>query len=151
MNHINSRNNTAVNHASRVSTASAASDWGGKYARAAEAAGVDVGDMLEAGADARQLLEFVSTYRKEEGESSSLPLALSRSLFIVFGTIVYIFYISIFNQYQSVLISTNSASLDYSNMVNNHYESSKGFAGAVRRLLLQRYLQKIARRGILIV
>ncbi|CAM9172181.1 unnamed protein product, partial [Ascophyllum nodosum] len=72
MNHINSRNNTAVNHASRVSTASAASDWGGKYARAAEAAGVDVGDMLEAGADARQLLEFVSTYRKEEGDKLGL-------------------------------------------------------------------------------
>lgn len=41
---------------------------GGEYARAAEAAGVDVIGMLEAGVDAQQLLEFVSNYRKEEGE-----------------------------------------------------------------------------------
>lgn len=40
---------------------------GGEYARAAEAAGVDVCGMLEAGVDAQQLLEFVSNYRKEEG------------------------------------------------------------------------------------
>lgn len=44
---------------------------GGEYARAAEAAGVDVGSMLEAGVDAKQLLEFVSNYRKEEGEQYS--------------------------------------------------------------------------------
>lgn len=43
-------------------------DDGGEYARAAEAAGVDVGGMLEAGVDAKHLLEFVSNYRKEEGE-----------------------------------------------------------------------------------
>lgn len=41
---------------------------GGEYAKAAEAAGVDVCGMLEAGVDAQQLLEFVSNYRKEEGE-----------------------------------------------------------------------------------
>lgn len=43
-------------------------DDGGKYARAAEAAGLDVGNLLETGADARQLLEFVSNYRKRESE-----------------------------------------------------------------------------------
>lgn len=42
-------------------------DDGGEYARAAEAAGVDVGGMLEAGVDAKQLLEFVAAFRKEEG------------------------------------------------------------------------------------
>lgn len=41
---------------------------GGEYARAAEAAGVDVGGMLEAGVDAKQLLEFVSNFRTHEGE-----------------------------------------------------------------------------------
>lgn len=29
---------------------------------------MDVGGMLEAGVDAKHLLEFVSNYRKEEGE-----------------------------------------------------------------------------------
>lgn len=43
---------------------------GGEIAQAAEAAGVDVGGMLEAGVDAQQLLEFVSNYRKEEGGAS---------------------------------------------------------------------------------
>lgn len=43
-------------------------DDGGAYARAAEAAGVDVGGMLEAGVDAQQLLEFVSNYRKDQGD-----------------------------------------------------------------------------------
>lgn len=42
-------------------------DDGGEYASAAEAAGVDVGGMLEAGMDAKQLLEFVAAFRKEEG------------------------------------------------------------------------------------
>lgn len=46
-------------------------DDGGKYARAAEAAGVDVGGMLEAGVDAKQLLDFVSNYRRTEGEPIS--------------------------------------------------------------------------------
>ncbi|CAM9489734.1 unnamed protein product [Laminaria digitata] len=45
---------------------------GGEYARAAEAAGVDVIGMLEAGVDAQQLLEFVSNYRKEEGDKLGL-------------------------------------------------------------------------------
>lgn len=45
-------------------------DDGGEYARAAEAAGVDVGGMLEAGVDAKQLLEFVSNYRRQEGETN---------------------------------------------------------------------------------
>lgn len=44
-------------------------DDGGEYARAAEAAGVDVGGMLEAGVDAKQLLEFVSNFRRREGET----------------------------------------------------------------------------------
>lgn len=44
-------------------------DDGGEYARAAEAAGVDVGGMLEAGVDAKQLLEFVSNFRRHEGET----------------------------------------------------------------------------------
>lgn len=48
-------------------------DDGGEYARAAEAAGVDVGGMLEAGVDARQLLEFVSNYRQTEGETPIRP------------------------------------------------------------------------------
>lgn len=43
-------------------------DDGGEYARAAEAAGVDVGGMLEAGVDAKQLLEFVSNFRRQEGD-----------------------------------------------------------------------------------
>lgn len=43
-------------------------DDGGEYARAAEAAGVDVGGMLEAGVDAKQLLDFVSNFRRQEGE-----------------------------------------------------------------------------------
>ncbi|CAM9136348.1 unnamed protein product [Ectocarpus sp. 13 AM-2016] len=47
-------------------------DDGGEYARAAEAAGVDVGGMLEAGVDAKHLLEFVSNYRKEEGDKLGL-------------------------------------------------------------------------------
>ncbi|CAM9126962.1 unnamed protein product [Ectocarpus fasciculatus] len=47
-------------------------DDGGEYARAAEAAGVDVGGMLEAGVDAKHLLEFVSNYRKEEGNKLGL-------------------------------------------------------------------------------
>lgn len=47
---------------------------GGKYPCAAEAAGVDVGSMLEAGVDAKQLWEFVSNYRKEEGILSLLAV-----------------------------------------------------------------------------
>lgn len=43
-------------------------DEGGEYARVAEAAGLDVGSLLETGADARQLLKFVSNYRKRESE-----------------------------------------------------------------------------------
>lgn len=43
-------------------------DDGGEYARAAEVAGVDVGGMLEAGVDAKKLLDFVSNYRRAEGE-----------------------------------------------------------------------------------
>lgn len=42
-------------------------DDGGECARAAEAAGVDVGGMLEAGVDAKHLLEFVSNFRRQEG------------------------------------------------------------------------------------
>lgn len=48
-------------------------DDGGDYARAAEVAGVDVGGMLEAGVDAKQLLDFVSNYRKTEGETPVRP------------------------------------------------------------------------------
>lgn len=44
-------------------------DDGGEYARAAEAAGVDVGGMLEAGVDAKRLLDFVSNFRRREGEN----------------------------------------------------------------------------------
>eukprot|EP00903_Cladosiphon_okamuranus_P015272 g14113.t1 len=47
-------------------------DDGGEYARAAEAAGLDVGGMLEAGADAKQLLEFVSNFRRQEGAKLGL-------------------------------------------------------------------------------
>lgn len=43
-------------------------DDGGEYARAAEAAGVDIGGMLDAGVDAKKLLDFVSNYRRAEGE-----------------------------------------------------------------------------------
>lgn len=43
-------------------------DDGAEYARAAEVAGVDVGGMLEAGVDAKKLLDFVSNYRRAEGE-----------------------------------------------------------------------------------
>ena len=43
-------------------------DDGGEYARAAEAAGVDVGGMLEAGVDAKRLLDFVSNFRRREGK-----------------------------------------------------------------------------------
>ncbi|CAM9264054.1 unnamed protein product [Scytosiphon promiscuus] len=48
------------------------SDDGGKDARAAEAAGVDVGGMLEAGVDAEHLLEFVAAFRNEEGHKLGL-------------------------------------------------------------------------------
>lgn len=44
-------------------------DDGGEYARAAEAAGVDVGGMLEAGVDTKQLLDFISNFRRDEGEA----------------------------------------------------------------------------------
>lgn len=46
-------------------------DDGGEYARAAEAVGLDVGGMLEAGVGARKLLEFVASYRRSEGEPLS--------------------------------------------------------------------------------
>ncbi|CAM9313559.1 unnamed protein product, partial [Sphacelaria rigidula] len=47
-------------------------DDGAEYARAAEVAGVDVGGMLEAGVDAKKLLDFVSNYRRAEGEQLRL-------------------------------------------------------------------------------
>ncbi|CAM9128296.1 unnamed protein product, partial [Hapterophycus canaliculatus] len=47
-------------------------DDGGEYARAAEAAGVDVGGMLEAGVEAKQLLEYVASFRKDEGDKLGL-------------------------------------------------------------------------------
>lgn len=43
-----------------------------EYARAAEAAGVDVHGMLEAGVDTGKLVDFVSNYRKAEGESGRM-------------------------------------------------------------------------------
>lgn len=72
-------------------------DDGGEYARAAEAAGVDVGGMLEAGVDARQLLDFVSNYRPTEGETPIRPSTC---------TLLYYYYNTLLYTIVGLLIST---------------------------------------------
>jgi len=59
---------TSLDRETAAKDDSLAWDDGGEYARAAEDAGVDVGGMLEAGVDAKRLLDFVSNFRRREGE-----------------------------------------------------------------------------------